>query len=199
MKLLVFAGSARQHSLNRKLARVVADLATHTVEAVTHIELSDFDLPLYNGDLEAHGLPPDVLRLKQLALDHPGWIICTPEYNGTYPPLLKNTLDWLSRPVPADPAWKDGLRPFRDKVVGVISASPGALGGLRAHPHLASLLLTLKCWVAPTGYALSHAETAFDEQGRLINATARQGVEAVIHQVATAMRRLSAADSSGLP
>lgn len=191
MNLLIFAGSTRRDSLNRKLATASADLARHLTKAITHIELSEFDLPMYNGDLEAQRLPADVIRLKQLALAHPAWIICSPEYNGTYPALLKNTLDWLSRPVPADATWGDGLRPTRGKVVGVLSASPGALGGLRAHPHLAALLLTLKCWVAPTGYALSHADSAFDDQGHLINAAARQGVQAVIDQVVTAATRLN--------
>lgn len=191
MNLLVFAGSARQQSLNRRLAATASNLARESGEAVTHIELGDFDLPLYNGDLEARGLPPDVVRLKQLAQDHPGWLICTPEYNGSYPPLLKNTLDWLSRPVPDHPDWADGLRPFRGKVVGVISASPGALGGLRAHAHLASLLLTLKCWVAPSAYALAHADQAFDAQGQLLQPAARHGVQAVIDEVVHAAARLA--------
>ncbi len=191
MNLLIFAGSTRQHSLNRRLAHAASSLAWDARIAITHIELSDFDLPLYNGDLEAQGLPTDVLRLKQLALDHPAWLICTPEYNGSYPPLLKNTLDWLSRPVPVDPAWTDGLRPFRGKVVGVLSASPGALGGLRAHAHLASLLLTLKCWVAPNAYALPHADQAFDAQGQLLQESAQHGVLAVIREVTDAAARLN--------
>ena len=83
MKTLIFAGSTRQQSLNRKLASAAADLARAQGAAVTHIELSDFDIPMYNADLEAKGTPADVIRLKQLMWEHPAWIICSPEYNGS--------------------------------------------------------------------------------------------------------------------
>jgi chromate reductase, NAD(P)H dehydrogenase (quinone) len=189
MKLLVFAGSTRQQSLNRKLAREVTDLATASGAEVTHLELGDYDIPMYNGDLEAQGMPPDVLKLKQLFFDHPAWIICTPEYNASYPALLKNTLDWLSRPVKGDPAWSDDFRFSRGKVVGVLSASPGALGGLRSQSHLVPLLFNLKCWVAPQVFGLSRAPSAFDEQGQLA-AEQRPKVQAVIDQVLWAASRL---------
>lgn len=83
---------------------------------------------MYNADLEAQGTPADVLRLKQVLHDHPAWIICSPEYNGSYTALLKNTIDWASSPVQGHPDWQDGTRSFRGKVVGMLSASPGALG-----------------------------------------------------------------------
>ena len=87
MKLLVFAGSTRRHSFTRRLARVAAGMAAASGAEVTHIELGDFNVPMYNADLEAEGTPPDVMRLKQLAFDHPAWIVCTPEYNASYPAL----------------------------------------------------------------------------------------------------------------
>jgi len=149
MKTLIFAGSTRQQSYNRKLAAATTLLATAAGAEVTHIELADFNIPMYNADLEAEGTPADVLRLKQLMFDHPAWIICAPEYNGSYPALLKNTLDWASSPVKTDPVWKDGMRAFSGKVVGLLSASPGGLGGLRSLSHLAPLMLNLQCWVAP--------------------------------------------------
>jgi NAD(P)H-dependent FMN reductase len=141
MRLLVFAGSTRQQSFNRKLAGAAAVLAREAGADVTHIELGAFDVPMYNADVEAQGTPADVLRLKQLAFEHPAWIICAPEYNASYPALLKNTLDWISSPVKSDPAWTDGFKSTRGKVVGMLSASPGALGGLRSQSHLAPLLL----------------------------------------------------------
>jgi NAD(P)H-dependent FMN reductase len=124
MRLLVFAGSTRQGSYNRKLATATTALARAAGAEVTHIELGDFDVPMYNADLEAKGTPADVIRLKQLGFDHPAWIICAPEYNASYPALLKNTLDWISSPVKADPAWTDGFKSTRGKVVGMLSASP---------------------------------------------------------------------------
>ena len=103
MKLLVFAGSTRQNSFNRKLANVAASLARNKGAEVSHIELGNFDIPMYNADLEATGTPADVLRLKELMFAHPGWIICSPEYNGSYTALLKNTIDWASSPVKGHP------------------------------------------------------------------------------------------------
>lgn len=191
MKLLVFAGSTRQLSFNRQLARATVALARAGGVDVTHLELGDFDIPMYNGDLEAGGTPPDVIRLKQIMYEHPAWIICTPEYNASYPALVKNTIDWLSRSVAGNPEWADGYKPFRGKVVGVLSASPGALGGLRSQSHLVPLLLNLKCWVAPENFALGRAAEAFDAQGGLVNEAHRKSVQAVITQVMSAAQKLN--------
>ncbi len=191
MKLLVFAGSTRQNSFNRKLARVTAAMATASGATVTHIELADFNVPMYNADLEAQGTPADVMRLKQLMHDHPAWIICTPEYNASYPALLKNTLDWVSSPVKGNPEWTDGFKSTRGKVVGVLSASPGALGGLRSQSHLAPLLINLECWLAPKNFALGRAGDAFDDTGALKEERAQKSVQAVIDQVIWAAGRLS--------
>ena len=98
-QLLIFAGSTRQQSFNRKLAHATAAIARDAGASATVLELSDFDIPLYNADLEAAGTPADVVRLKQALFDHPAWIICSPEYNGSYTALLKNTIDWASSPV----------------------------------------------------------------------------------------------------
>jgi chromate reductase len=193
MKLLVFAGSARQLSYNRRLAHVVADLAREAGAEVTHIELADFDVPMYNADLEAKGTPADVVKLKQLCFEHPAWIVCAPEYNASYPALLKNTLDWISSPIKNDPVWNDDLRATRGKVVGVLSASPGALGGLRSQSHLAPLLLALHCWIAPTNFALGRAGDAFDADGNLVDERNRKRVQSVIDQVLWAAGRLHAA------
>jgi len=192
VKLLIFAGSTRQASFNRKLAHAAAALATAGGANVTLIELADFDIPIYNADLETQGTPPDVLKLKQLMFDHPAWLICSPEYNGSYTALLKNTIDWASSPVKSDPAWQDGFKSFNGKVVGMLSASPGALGGLGSQSHLAPLLLNLHCWVAPTAFALGRAGEAFGAGGQLVNEAHRNSVQAVIDQVLFAASRLNA-------
>ena len=133
----------------------------------------------------------DVMKLKQIMYEHPAWIICSPEYNGSYTALLKNTIDWASRPVASDPAWTDGYKPFTGKVVGVLSASPGALGGLRSQSHLVPLLLNLHCWVCPQNYALGRAADAFDADGALTNPAHTKNVQAVIDQVLWAGSRLA--------
>ena len=190
-KLLIFAGSTRLDSFNRKLASVAARLARASGAEVTHIELVDFDIPMYNADLEARGTPPDVMTLKKIMHDHPAWIICSPEYNGSYTALLKNTIDWVSSPVKGDADWQDGFKSFTGKVVGVLSASPGPLGGLRSQSHLVPLLFNSHCWVAPTAFALGNAGTAFDAQGALMDNSHRQKVQAVIDQVLFAAQRLA--------
>ncbi|MDD2712341.1 MAG: NAD(P)H-dependent oxidoreductase [Simplicispira sp.] len=196
MKLLVFAGSTRQQSFNRRLAHEAAAMARAAGAQVTLLELADLDIPLYNADLEARGTPPDVLRLKALLHAHPAWIVCSPEYNGSYTALLKNTLDWASSPVSGDATWSDGTLPFRNKVVGMLSASNGRLGGLRSQNHLGPLLVNLECWLAPRSYALGGAASAFDDQGALVQDEHRQGVRAVVEQVLWAAARLHGRDEA---
>ena len=190
-KLLIFAGSIRQNSFNRKLAHVAADMARARGAEVTQLELADLDIPMYNADLEARGTPADVMKLKRIMFEHPAWIICTPEYNGSYTALLKNTIDWASSPVKSDPAWADGFKSFTGKVVGMLSASNGALGGLRSQSHLLPLLINLQCWVAPKAFALGRAGDAFDADGKLVNDNHRHSVQAVIDQVLFAAARLA--------
>ena len=180
--LLIFAGSTRAQSWNRRLAQVAAQAATAQGVQPTLIELGDFDIPLYNADLEARGTPADVIRLKSLFFKHPAWIICSPEYNGSYTGLLKNTIDWVSSPVKGDPEWSSGTKPFAGKVVGLMAASPGGLGGLRGLSHLTPLLMNLQCWVCPTQYALARAAEAFDDTGQLQGAPARDAVNEVVRQ-----------------
>ncbi|RYF27668.1 MAG: NADPH-dependent oxidoreductase [Comamonadaceae bacterium] len=189
--LLVFAGSTRAQSFNRRLARATADIARAAGAQVTLLELSDFDIPMYNADLEAAGTPPDVIRLKKVLDAHPAWIICSPEYNGSYTALLKNTIDWASSPVAGHPVWSDGSRPFAGKVVGMLSASNGGLGGLRSQGHLAPLLVNLECWLAPRTFALGQAASAFDDEGGLLQEAHRARVGAVVEQVLWAAGRLS--------
>ncbi|WP_332743124.1 NADPH-dependent FMN reductase [Hydrogenophaga sp.] len=190
LPLLVFAGSTRRQSFNRQLATVAARRAQAEGAQVTHIELADFDLPIYNADLEARGTPAAAVKLKELFHAHPAWIIVSPEYNGSYTALLKNTIDWVSSPIKGDPLWSNGTKPFTGKVVGLLSASPGALGGLRSLSHLTPLLLNLECWVAPRQFALSRAGEAFDPDGQLATEAARNAVHGVVDQVLWAGQRL---------
>ncbi len=197
--ILIFAGSSRVDSFNRKLAKEAARLVREADGPVTYIELSDLNLPLYNADLEAQGTPGSAIRLKEMMHACAGWIIASPEYNGSYTALLKNTIDWASSPAIAgaecseeDAArWKSGTKPFAGKVVGMLSASPGSLGGLRSLDHLAPLLRNLQCWLAPQQFALSKAADAFDAQGRLIDEATIAKVKAVVDQVILGAQRLA--------
>lgn len=197
MKILVFAGSTRQQSFNRRLAAEAAAMVRAAGSEATLLELADLDIPMYNADLEARGTPSDVVRLKRTLWEHPGWIICSPEYNGSYTALLKNTIDWASSPVNGHPDWQDGTKPFRGKVVGMLSASPGGLGGLRSQSHLAPLLINAECWLAPKAFALGSAGSAFDDGGALIQQAHRDRVRAVVDQVLWASSRLHGDTATG--
>ena len=162
IKILAFAGSTRRDSLNRKLIQVATAIAQGTGTQVTLLDLNDYPLPLYNGDLEAkEGLPESALRLKTVFKSHDALMIASPEYNSSVPPLLKNTLDWVSR------EWQgeSGLLPYQNKVAAIMAASPGALGGMRMLPHLRQILNTLGVMVLPGQFSLAHADQAFDETG----------------------------------
>src|SRR5512146_1538648 len=128
VKILAFAGALRRGSYNKKLIRVAAEGARKAGAEVTLIDLKDFVLPIYDGDLEnSAGLPADGRRLKDLFLAHDALLISAPEYNSSISAVLKNTIDWISRPVPGEAP----LNCFEGKVAALLSASPGALGGLR--------------------------------------------------------------------
>jgi chromate reductase, NAD(P)H dehydrogenase (quinone) len=186
-------------SFNRKLAKEAVRLVREAGARPTYVQLQDLNIPLYNADLEARGTPRGVIRLKELMHTHAGWIIASPEYNGSYTALLKNTLDWASSPAKAGPEcseeeaehWKSGLKPFAGKVVGLMSASPGALGGLRSLDHLAPLLRNLQCWLAPQQFALNKASEAFDVHGQIKDPNTVQRVKLVVDQVIFAAQRLN--------
>ncbi len=165
-KILALSGSIRRDALNRKLIQAAVDATRAAGGTVTLIDLADFPLPLYNGDLEdKDGLPDNALRLKTLFKDHDALLIASPEYNSSIPPLLKNTLDWVSR------EWQgeSGLVPYQNKVAAIMAASPSALGGMRMLPHLRQILNTLGVLVLPGQFSLPHADQAFDaESGALL-------------------------------
>jgi len=169
-RVLVIPGSNREASLNRRLAAAAARAAAAAGATVTFLDLKDFELPLYDGDLEANaGLPANALRLKSLIASHDALIFASPEYNASIPPLLKNAIDWASRP--GDDALP--ANPFAGRFALLLSASPGALGGLRGLSHLRAVLEQLGTWLLPQSFALAAAHQAFDADGGLDAARSR--------------------------
>jgi len=163
-KILAFAGSARRDSLNKKLARVAAQAATEAGASVTLIDLDDYPLPVYHGDLEdREGMPQNARKLKSLFIEHRGLLIVSPENNASVSALLKNTLDWISRP----DGGQNGLVPYQNKVAALMAASNGDLGGVRGLPHLRQILQTLRVLTLSEQFTLPRAHEAFDAQGRL--------------------------------
>jgi chromate reductase len=176
----------RSGSLNKKLLRVAAAMAEKQGAQVTTLELRELALPLYDGDLESAGFPQGARRLNQLMVEHDAFLIASPEYNSSISGVLKNAIDWASRPQPGEP----GLAAFKDKVAGLVSASPGALGGLRGLVPLRSILESLGTIVVPNQAAISRAHEAFHENGDLKNPQQQGLVASVVDQLLRITARL---------
>lgn len=177
IKILAACGSARRGSLNQKTLDLAARGATQAGAEVTAIRLADFELPLYDADIEAeHGVPGSVRVLQALVAEHDALLIATPEYNGGYSALLKNAIDWISRPREDG---SSGVALLSGKVAALVSASPGQLGGLRSQAGLRVVLEKLGMLVVPEAFALSIAHEAFDADGNMKDANAAQLIEAV--------------------
>ena len=177
----MFAGSARKASTNKQLAALVASTAKAAGAEVTLIDLKDFEMPIYDGDLEGDtGLPDNAKRLKQLFVEHDGLFIASPEYNSSFSPLLKNALDWISRPHTENeqPLWA-----YNGKVAALGSVAPGALGGLRGLVSLRMMLGNIGVTVIPNQVAISNGFTAFDDDGALKVEQQSQMLKAMIDQL----------------
>ena len=188
-RILVFAGSARDASLNKKLARAAARVIDESGGEATFIDLRDFPMPIYEGDLEEReGMPAEARRLRELFVSHPAFLIVSPENNGTIPSLLKNAIDWLSRDVDG----RSGLEPYRGKVVALMAASPGAFGGVVCLSHLRNSLAKLLAHVIPEQFPLPKADQAFAEDGSLTQAWQQKAVKTVVMSLLETTRRLTA-------
>ena len=166
-KILAFAGSLRADSYNKKLVKIAAKGAEAAGAQVTYLDLRDYPLPVFDEDLEkAEGMPANGRKIKDLMLAHDGWLLACPEYNSSITAALKNTIDWASRK-------QDGETPlqcFAGKAVCLMSASPGALGGLRGLVVVRMLLNNINMIVLPDQIAVSQAKSAFNPDGTLSDA-----------------------------
>ena len=173
-KILAFAGSTRNESFNKKLVKIAAAGASESGADVIVIDLKDFQMPLYDEDFEKeNGLPDSVHKLKDLMLENQGFLISSPEYNSSISGVLKNTIDWTSRS-------RDGEPPsacFQNKIAGLMSASPGTLGGLRGLVHVRAILENMGMIALPNQIAISKAHEAFDTEGNLNDKKQEQKVK----------------------
>jgi chromate reductase len=176
-KILVFAGSTRIGAYSGKTADAATrELALQGAE-VTRISLADYPLPIMDQDLEREkGVPANAVRLARLFVEHDGILIATPEYNGSMPPLLKNTIDWVSR------VKKDGsevLQPLPGKVVALCSSSEGHFAGIRSIMHLRAVLSHIQMEVISPQVSVPFGSKAFDENGEFVEDRLRKGMERV--------------------
>ena len=177
VRILALNGSSRRESLNQKLLDIAAQGARDAGAEVTAVRLGDFDLPIYDGDFEAErGLPNGARKLQALVDMHQALLIATPEYNGGYTALLKNAVDWVSRPRSDGTS---GVALMAGKAAALLSASPGQLGGLRSQAGMRTVLDKLGMLVIPQAFALGNAHEAFDAQGRLKDSHAARVVSSV--------------------
>ena len=188
-RILAFAGSLRRESFNKKLVPIAVKGAREAGALVTLIDLKDFPLPLFDQDLEVEqGMPDNGTKLKRLFIEHDGLLIASPEYNSSITAVLKNAIDWVSRPAPDEPP----LVAFRGKVAALMSASPGALGGLRALVHVRSILGNIGVIVLPDQIAVAKAHEAFQPEGSLTDPKKHAGIEALGKTLASFLMKLQA-------
>lgn len=186
-KILAFAGAMRKDSTNKKTVKIAIEGARKAGADVTFIDLKDFPVPLYDGDLEAEsGLPENAIKLQELMLAHDGFLIASPEYNSGISGTLKTYIDWTSRP---RGELKAGAC-YGGKAVSLMSASPGGLGGIRALPNVRSILGTMGVYVLPDDFALAKAHEAFNEDGSAKSDFVQSALEKLGSNLAEFLRKL---------
>lgn len=186
-RIAALAGSTKRTSVNKKLIHLAASAAERAGASVRVIDLAEFPLPIFNEDLESElGRPREAQQLTELLADQHGLLIASPEYNSSITPLLKNAIDWVSRPVPGQPT----LHAFRGKVAALLSASPGALGGLRGLVHVRSILGNIGVIVLPDQVAIPSAHEAFDDSGALKSTGHASKVDALAQSLVRTAQRL---------
>jgi chromate reductase, NAD(P)H dehydrogenase (quinone) len=188
LKILVIPGSLRTGSLNAKLAAVAAHRLAQAGADVTRLSLADFPLPIYDGDLQTKsGAPKHAVDLKRMIGAHHGVLIVTPEYNASVPPLVKNTIDWVSRV--HDPQESRG-QVFRGRAFAIAAASHSRLGGARSLAALRLILAACQAFVIPNQLALALADEAYDDMERLKHPADIEALGAMVRQLIDVSQRL---------
>lgn len=174
-RILVFAGSVRTGAYSGKVADVAQTELARQGADVTRISLADYPLPLMDQDLEAEkGIPESAHRLGRQIATHDAVLICTPEYNGSIPPLLKNAIDWVSR------IRRDNGKPitiYPGKVAAICSSSDGHFAGIRSANHLRAVLSHIQMEVIAPQVSVPNADEAFDADGNFREERLRKGME----------------------
>ncbi|CCB86824.1 NADPH:quinone oxidoreductase [Parachlamydia acanthamoebae UV-7] len=178
-KVLAFSGSTRTDSINKKLVTEAGNLAKQLGATVTFIDLKDYPMPFYDGDIEKEqGMPNDAKRLRQLLIQNQVIFIASPEYNGSLSAVLKNALDWASRSEDGGSS-RDA---FKGKKFVLMSASPGQGGGTRGLAHLRSIIEGIGGTVISQQFVVPNAFEAFDSQGKLKNPQAGSELKQIVQQ-----------------
>src|ERR1700722_9586712 len=188
LKILVIPGSLRTGSLNARLAAAASYQFAQMGADVTRISLGDFPLPIYDGDLQSKsGVPKHAINLKRMMSAHHGVLIVTPEYNSSVPPLVKNTIDWVTR---VQDAHETRGQVFRQRAFAIAAASEGRLGGTRCLAALRLILTACHATVIPNQLALSFADQAYDDMDRLKHPADIEQLAALVRQLIEVSQRM---------
>jgi NAD(P)H-dependent FMN reductase len=189
--VVAFAGSNRHGSLNRAALSLAEAGARQAGAQVLSINLRDYPMPLYDAEFhQANGVPESVRQLREVLRPAAGMLVASPEYNSSITPLLKNTIDWLSQSVADGIGAGGGRMPFDGKVVGLLGASAGGFGAIRALPHVSFIFSNLGSIVLPV-VAVPAADKLFNADGSIANERQAKGLEdlgARVAKFATATR-----------
>ena len=151
-KILAFAGSLRENSYNKRVVKTAIKGAKNAGAEVTYIDLKDYPMPIYNADdHEKNGFPENASKFQRIFGEHNGFLIASPEYNGSLPGGLKNVIDWVSRKSDE----YEMVEVFKGKVAAIMTASPGAFGGIRCLGHLRGVLTIMLVNVLPSEIAVA--------------------------------------------
>lgn len=188
VKVLAFSGSSRRDSFNNKLVKIAARGAEIAGASVNHINLADYPMPIYNGDLEDEkGMPEHAASFKQLLVDHDGFLIASPEYNSAFSPLLKNVIDWASRAQSED---EPPLIAFQGKMAAIMSTSPGGLGGIRGLVFLRMLLGNIGITLLTEQQTIPQSFSAFTDEGDLVVERKQKAVMALGSKLVASIGKL---------
>jgi chromate reductase len=187
VKILAFSGSGRKNSVNKKVVAVAAQGAREAGAEVTIVNLEDFDMPIFNEDIEAEqGMPVDAQAFKELLMSHDGFLISSPEYNSSYSSLFKNVIDWASRKIGDE----EPMAAYRGKVAGIMAASPGGLGGLRVLVTLRMLMENLGTMVLPNQKAVGGAFGMFDSDGNITDEKTEASLKGIGQELVYTLTKL---------
>ena len=188
LKILVIPGSLRTGSHNARLTAAAAYQFAQAGTEVTRISLGDFALPIYDGDLQTKsGVPKNAVNLKRMMSAHHGVLFVTPEYNSSVPPLVKNTIDWVTR---VQDAQETRGQVFRNRAFAIAAASESRLGGTRALAALRLILSACHATVIPNQLALSFAGEAYDDMDRLKHPADIEALNALVRQLIDVSQRM---------
>lgn len=189
-KILAITGSIRKESYNLKVLKAAIEGAEQSGAKVTLLDLNDYMLPIYDQDFkkeQEQGLPEKVIKLKNHMRSHDGFLVASPEHNGSISVTLKNIIDWTSRKDSPDEPFLDC---YNGKTAVIMSASPSGLGGLNGLKHLRDILTHINVLVLPQQVAIPDAYSVIDEEGVFKNEKKRDSVKALGRDLADILKKI---------